>query len=90
MDNPWIIRWLVGKASRPDADNPFLVGGPFVPQAWRHLCEQLTLETGHVVLVHLAPVIWRNEFLGTVSIFRDITHEVEVDRLNLIRGYRQP
>jgi signal transduction histidine kinase len=43
--------------------------------------EQLTLENGHVVLVHLAPVIWRNEFLGTVSIFRDITHEVEVDRL---------
>jgi PAS domain S-box-containing protein len=43
--------------------------------------EQLTLETGHVVLVHLAPVIWVNEFLGTVSIFRDITHEVEVDRL---------
>jgi signal transduction histidine kinase len=33
------------------------------------------------VLVHLAPVIWRSEFLGTVSIFRDITHEVEVDRL---------
>jgi PAS domain S-box-containing protein len=43
--------------------------------------EQLTLETGRVILVHLAPVIWRNEFLGTVSIFRDITHEVEVDRL---------
>jgi PAS domain S-box-containing protein len=43
--------------------------------------EQLTLENGRVVLVHLAPVIWRNEFLGTVSIFRDITHEVEVDRL---------
>lgn len=43
--------------------------------------EQLNMETGRVVLVHLAPVIWRNEFLGTVSIFRDITHEVEVDRL---------
>ncbi len=43
--------------------------------------EQLNLENGRVVLVHLAPVIWRNEFLGTVSIFRDITHEVEVDRL---------
>jgi PAS domain S-box-containing protein len=43
--------------------------------------EQLSLENGRVVLVHLAPVIWRNEFLGTVSIFRDITHEVEVDRL---------
>jgi PAS domain S-box-containing protein len=43
--------------------------------------EQLDLENGRVVLVHLAPVIWRDEFLGTVSIFRDITHEVEVDRL---------
>jgi signal transduction histidine kinase len=26
-------------------------------------------------------VIFQNDFLGTVSIFRDITHEVEVDRL---------
>ncbi|MDI6769399.1 MAG: GAF domain-containing protein [Anaerolineales bacterium] len=43
--------------------------------------EQLILENGSVVLVHLAPVIWHDEFLGTVSIFRDITHEVEVDRL---------
>jgi GAF domain-containing protein/nitrogen-specific signal transduction histidine kinase len=43
--------------------------------------EQLDLENGRVVLVHLAPVIWKDEFLGTVSIFRDITHEVEVDRL---------
>ncbi len=44
--------------------------------------EQLELEDGRVVLVHLAPVLLRNNvFLGTVSIFRDITHEVEVDRL---------
>ncbi|PWH14827.1 MAG: hypothetical protein DDG60_07040, partial [Anaerolineae bacterium] len=43
--------------------------------------EQISLETGQVVLVHLSPVIWQKEFLGTVSIFRDITHEVEVDRL---------
>ncbi len=44
--------------------------------------EQLELEDGRVVLVHLAPVLLRNnDFLGTVSIFRDITHEVEVDRL---------
>ncbi|MFO7586125.1 MAG: GAF domain-containing protein [Anaerolineales bacterium] len=43
--------------------------------------EQISLDNGHVVLVHLAPVLWQNEFLGTVSIFRDITHEVEVDRL---------
>lgn len=43
--------------------------------------EQLDLENGRIVLVHLAPVILQNDFLGTVSIFRDITHEVEVDRL---------
>jgi PAS domain S-box-containing protein len=44
--------------------------------------EQLELEDGRIVLVHLAPVMLRGkDFLGTVSIFRDITHEVEVDRL---------
>jgi PAS domain S-box-containing protein len=43
--------------------------------------EQLILDTGKYVSVHLAPVILRSEFLGTVSIFRDITHEVQVDRL---------
>jgi PAS domain S-box-containing protein len=43
--------------------------------------ERITLENGRVVSVHLAPVILRNDFLGTVSIFTDITHQVEVDRL---------
>ena len=43
--------------------------------------EQITLEDGRVVSVHLAPVSLRSQFLGTVSIFRDITHQVEVDRL---------
>ncbi|GAB4503924.1 MAG: hypothetical protein Fur0043_09170 [Anaerolineales bacterium] len=43
--------------------------------------EQLELEDGRIALVHLAPVILQNDFLGTVSIFRDVTHEVEVDRL---------
>lgn len=43
--------------------------------------EQLELENGRTVLIHLAPVILINDFLGTVSIFRDITREVEVDRL---------
>jgi PAS domain S-box-containing protein len=43
--------------------------------------EQLDLQNGRIVLVHLAPVILQSDFLGTVSIFRDITHEVEVDRL---------
>jgi PAS domain S-box-containing protein len=43
--------------------------------------EQLELENERIALVHLAPVILQKDFLGTVSIFRDITHEVEVDRL---------
>ncbi len=50
-------------------------------QQGESFAEQLTLENGLIVLVHLAPVIFQNDFLGTVSIFRDITHEVEVDRL---------
>ncbi|NPV84988.1 MAG: GAF domain-containing protein [Anaerolineae bacterium] len=43
--------------------------------------ERITLDNGHIVLVHLSPVILGVNFLGTVSIFRDITHEVQVDRL---------
>jgi PAS domain S-box-containing protein len=43
--------------------------------------EQLDLGEDRIALVHLAPVILQDDFLGTVSIFRDITHEVEVDRL---------
>jgi signal transduction histidine kinase len=43
--------------------------------------ERLELDDGRVVAVSVAPVIFGDEFLGTVSIFRDITREVEVDRL---------
>ena len=43
--------------------------------------EQIMLEDGKVVSVHLAPVTLGESFLGTVSIFRDITHQVEIDRL---------
>ncbi len=43
--------------------------------------ERINLEDGRVISVHLAPVTLRNDFVGTVSIFSDITHEVEVDRL---------
>jgi PAS domain S-box-containing protein len=43
--------------------------------------ERIVLDNKNVVSIHLAPVVMRNEFLGTVSIFRDITHQVEVDRL---------
>ena len=39
------------------------------------------MEDGRVIAVNLAPVQLRNDFLGTVSIFRDITHQIEVDRL---------
>jgi PAS domain S-box-containing protein len=46
-----------------------------------NLAEQITLENGNVISVHLAPVSFRGEFLGTVSVFQDITHQVEVDRL---------
>ncbi len=55
---------------------------PSVYQEGGTYAEQLALEDGRIVLVHLAPVMLKkNDFLGTVSIFRDITHEVEVDRL---------
>ncbi|MCJ7700736.1 MAG: cell wall metabolism sensor histidine kinase WalK, partial [Anaerolineales bacterium] len=43
--------------------------------------DQITLDNQRVVSIHLAPVAMRNEFLGSVSTFRDITHQVEVDRL---------
>jgi PAS domain S-box-containing protein len=43
--------------------------------------EQITLEDGRVISVHLSPVSLRDTFLGTVSTFRDITHQVELDRL---------
>ncbi len=42
---------------------------------------QIELEDERVVSVHLSPVLLRNDFLGTVSIFQDITHRVELDRL---------
>ncbi len=44
------------------------------------LADQLTIEE-KVVSVHLSPVFSRDQFFGTVSIFRDITKEVEVDKL---------
>jgi len=50
-------------------------------QSGETYAEQLELGDGRIALIHLAPVILQDDFLGTVSIFRDITHEVEVDRL---------
>ncbi|MBI5951547.1 MAG: GAF domain-containing protein [Chloroflexi bacterium] len=54
---------------------------PSAYQSGEMYAEQLELENERIALVHLAPVILQNDFLGTVSIFRDITREVEVDRL---------
>jgi PAS domain S-box-containing protein len=54
---------------------------PTTVRAKHSLIEQITLENDRTIAIHLAPVIWRTEFLGTVSIFRDITQEVQVDRL---------
>ena len=54
---------------------------PFASQNVETYAEQMDLDNGRIIAVHLAPVFWRQEFLGTVSIFRDITHEVQVDRL---------
>ncbi|MBK8984848.1 MAG: GAF domain-containing protein [Chloroflexi bacterium] len=44
------------------------------------LADELTIEE-KVVSVHLSPVMAGKQFFGTVSIFRDITKEVEVDKL---------
>jgi len=54
------------------------------PAAYRpgdFLEERITLEDDRVISVRLSPVHMGDQFLGTVSIFRDITREVEVDRL---------
>ncbi len=42
---------------------------------------QIELEDGRVLAIHLAPVFMRRRFLGTVSVIRDITHHIEVDRM---------
>lgn len=49
-------------------------------EQWTYLADQLTIEE-KFVSVHLSPVLSEGNFFGTVSIFRDITKEVEVDRL---------
>ena len=43
--------------------------------------EKIDLDDGRVVLIQLAPVKLGDKLLGTVTIFRDITQEVRVDRL---------
>lgn len=45
-----------------------------------YLSDRLEVED-KVVSIHVSPVFAGNQFFGTVSIFRDITKEVEVDRM---------
>ncbi len=45
-----------------------------------YLADQLAIEEKYVS-IHLSPVLSEGNFFGTVSIFRDITKDVEVDRL---------
>lgn len=47
----------------------------------RPIDARLTLEDGRFVSLTVAPVAFEAEFQGTVTTFRDITQEVEVDRL---------
>lgn len=42
---------------------------------------RLTLEDDRIVALTVAPVMFDRNFIGTVTTFRDITREVEVDRL---------
>jgi len=50
-------------------------------EAGQFLEEQLPLDNGRIISVRISPVIMSDQFLGTVSVFRDITQAVEVDRL---------
>jgi PAS domain S-box-containing protein len=54
----------------PDSYQP----GEFVAQ-------RIEPDDQHVISVHMAPVIANDDYLGSVSVIRDITREVEVDRL---------
>ncbi|NMC53025.1 MAG: GAF domain-containing protein [Chloroflexi bacterium] len=45
------------------------------------LAERIVLDNGRYLAVHAAPVFFTGGFLGTVSVFRDVTHEVQVDRM---------
>jgi PAS domain S-box-containing protein len=43
--------------------------------------ERVTLDQKRIISVHLSPLTTGREYLGSVSVIRDISHEVEVDRL---------
>ncbi len=58
------------------ANNPKHIAGE------KFLEEDMSIvDEGRIISVHLAPVFAGGQFFGTVSIFRDRTKEVEVDRM---------
>lgn len=73
---------LFGKAAKTWVDTVRAWSSdPSSYQSGNIYTEQIELDDRRVVSVHLSPVHLRQDFLGTVSTFRDITHQVEVDRL---------
>jgi len=52
---------------------------PETYEAEEYLAAQLEVED-RIVSVHLSPTLMGDEFLGTVSVFRDVTAEVEAER----------
>jgi GAF domain-containing protein/anti-sigma regulatory factor (Ser/Thr protein kinase) len=73
---------LFGKAGRPWQERlRRWRTDPEAAGSGEFLAERITLESGKVLSVHLAPVGSGEEFIGTVAVFRDITQDVEIDRL---------
>ncbi|MFN2298030.1 MAG: GAF domain-containing protein [Anaerolineales bacterium] len=73
---------LFGKAGRSWQEHLQLWRtDPAAAGAGEYLAERITLDSGRVLSVHLAPVSSGEEFIGTVAVFRDITQDVEIDRL---------
>jgi len=54
---------------------------PTLHQPGEELRTQLELDNGKFISVILSPVTMGDQFLGTVSVFRDVTRDVEVDRM---------
>jgi PAS domain S-box-containing protein len=73
---------LFGKAGRPWQERlRKWKTDPLLVSSGEYLAERITLDSGRVLSVHLAPVGSGEEFIGAVAVFRDITQEVEIDRL---------
>jgi PAS domain S-box-containing protein len=76
------FRGVFGKAAQTWVQTIHNWSGTLQSQPVEELyTERIELEDGRVISVHLSPVYIKDEFLGTVSIFRDISHQVEIDRL---------